>query len=407
MIFRIALRYLIAPKSHRAVNVISMISMGGVAVAAMAMVVVMSVFNGFSDLARRHLSQIDPTLRIEPASGKIISDADAMVRAIEAIDGVSVAMPVLQERALVIAGESQLPVVAKGLPAARAAKALDMDALIIDGVYQAHGYGADSTAGTQLSVGVAMSTGLRPGAESYAELYVPRRTGRIDPANPMAAYRSMPMVTTGVFRVDQPEYDTDLIFVPLEALRTMLEYPPGAASAIEVTAADGASERAIADAIRQLYPSGITVLDRQQQQADTFRMISVEKWVTFLMLIFILLIASFNIISTLSLLIIEKRTDMQTLRFLGAPLRRVHSIFVVLGMLITCIGGAAGAIAGVILSAIQQHFGIIRLGADPSALSIDVYPVALSWPDVALTLAVVAAMGLLIGQSSRVFLRRE
>ena len=159
-------------------------------------------------------------------------------------------------------------------------------------------------------------------------------------------------------------------------------------------------------AVSQCLPEGFEVLDREQQQPDTYRMIAVEKWVTFLMLIFILLIASFNIISTLSLLAIEKRQNMATLRALGASRRTVTSVFICLGWLITTVGAAAGTIAGLTLSLIQQHFGLIRLNADPSALTIDVYPVRVEWPDIAAVFAAVLITGLIIAQTARLFTRK-
>ncbi|MDE5661360.1 MAG: FtsX-like permease family protein, partial [Muribaculaceae bacterium] len=151
---------------------------------------------------------------------------------------------------------------------------------------------------------------------------------------------------------------------------------------------------------------GYSVLDRARQQAETFRMIAVEKWITFLMLVFILLIASFNIVSTLSLMVIEKRDNMVTLRSLGATRRMVSGIFVAEGWLITAVGGVAGTLLGVALVLLQQHFGLIKLAADPSALTIDVYPVRLMWHDVALVLVTVCVTGFAIAQISRIFTRK-
>lgn len=406
MIFNIALRYLLAKKSHKVVNVISLISITGVAVATTAIVVVLSVFNGFSDLARKHLSAIDPDAKIVPAGPKVFAGADSLATALEKMPEVACAMPVLQERALLAASDTQTPIILKGIDPRRTERMLDFDGLLLDGVYSHVNGLPDSLPGVQLSVGVAVATGLRPYPYSSATIYMPRRLGRINPANPAAAYRQMTTAVTGVFRVDQPEYDTEFVLAPLDEMRQLLEYGNAEASAIEVKAAPGTRPDKLADIIAGKLPQGFTVLNREQQQAETFRMIAVEKWVTFLMLIFILVIASFNIISTLSLLVIEKRDNMATLRALGATRRTVSSVFVALGWLITATGGIIGAVAGIILSLGQEYFGFIKLAGDPSTLTIDKYPVHLEWGDIAAVLAAVLIVGFAIAQTSRLFTRK-
>ena len=314
---RIALRYLFAKKSHRAVNVIAVISMAGVAVATMAIIVVLSVFNGFTDLAQSHLAAIDPEVRIAPLSGKVIESADSLARALESRDDVASAAVVLQERALFVSGDRQTPVIFKGLDPAKARRIADIDAVIIDGVFAPDNGMPDSLAGMQASVGVAINMGLHPSPYSAGRIYVPRRLGRINPANPAAAYRALDVAVTGVVQVDQPEYDADFVFIPLEAARRMLDYDAGEGSAVELKAAQGVRPDELVRRLAKDLPQ-YSVQGRVEQQADTFRMIAVEKWITFTMLVFILLIASFNIVSTLSLMVIEKRADMATLRALGA-----------------------------------------------------------------------------------------
>lgn len=403
---RIALRYLFAPKSHRAVNVISVISIAGVAVATMAIVVVLSVFNGFTTLAGSRLGKVDPDLKIVPTADKVFAAADSLAAAIGAVPGVASAMPVLTERGLIVAPDNQMPVRLIGIdPAGYGAPGID--SMLIDGVYATDAVvGADTIAAAQLSVGVALQTRLRPGGESQASLYVPRRIGRINPANPAAAYRSLPVAVSGVTQVDQPEYDTDCVFVPLASLRHLLEYESAEASAIDISLTPGADGRAVEKAVGIIAGSDFDILPRERQQADTFRMISIEKWVTFLMLVFILIIASFNIVSTLSLLVIEKRDNMLTLRALGASRHTVRVVFADLGWLITAAGGSIGVVLGIVLSLVQEKFGLIRLDADPEALSVDAYPVHLEWSDVGLVFATVLAVGFVIALLSRIFSRK-
>lgn len=403
MTLRIALRYLYSRKSHKVVNVISLISLAGVAVATMAIVVVLSVFNGFSDLAARQLSALDPDVEVSPVAGKVLH-ADSVLATLAGSGTVAAIAPVLTERALLVAADgTQTSVVVKGVDDQTYSDVVDPDPVVIDGAFVAPGEMEPGLpAPVLLSVGVAMSTGLRPSPESGATLYMPRRVGRLNPANPAAAYRSLPVMVTGVFAINQPEYDGEYIFAPLSEVRRLLEYDADEASAVEIRLGPGATAEDIAAILGQDYK----VLSRQQQHADSYRMIAVEKWITFLMLVFILLIASFNIVSTLSLMVIEKQHDMATLRALGASHHNISSIFVAEGWLITAAGGLVGCLAGMVLVLVQQHFGIIRLGGDPTALTIDTYPVRLAASDVAMVLATVAVTGLAISQISRLFTRK-
>ncbi len=214
------------------------------------------------------------------------------------------------------------------------------------------------------------------------------------------------MAVSAVFQIDQPEYDNDCVTVPLDALRRLLEYRADEASAIDIGLEPGADAARVASDIGAMLGDGFDVLSRERQQADTFRMISVEKWITFLMLVFILVVASFNIVSTLSLMVIEKRYDMATLRSLGASRSTVRRVFIAEGWLITAVGGLVGIALGVGLSLLQERFGSIRLDGDPAALSVEAYPVRLEWGDVGMVLATVVVVGFAIAQLSRLFTRK-
>ena len=400
---RIALRYLFSKKSHKAVNVISIVSMGGVAVATAAIVVVLSVFNGFSDLAMRNLSAFDPDLKVVPAQGKVFAHADSLAAGLGELAGVEAAAPMLTERALLTGNGAQMAVQLQGLDYQGATEVTSVESLIIDGLYTQQLPAPWDLPCAQLAVGVALQTNLRPDPGVTAQIYIPRREGRINPANPVAAYRREEVAVSGVFRVNQAEYDADFVILPLDTLRSMLDYTRQEASAIGIAVSPGVAEEKVQRMVEDALGADFKVLTRMAQQHETFRMISVEKWVTFLMLAFILIIAAFNIISTLSLLVIEKSADMTTLRALGARPSKLRAIFVWQGFLITFIGGIIGAILGVALSLAQEHLGLIRLNADPSALTTDVYPVHLLASDVAIVIATIAAIGLLIGLTSRCF----
>ncbi len=398
---RVALRYLLSKKSHTAVNVISAISVAGVAVATAAVVVVLSVFNGFSDLAASQFSLIDPELMVVPARGKVISDGDSLAAALRDIGGVAAATPTLTERGLLVAGDAQLGVVFKGV-GDDYASVVDLEKAIVVSV--ALPPAADSVVPAAVAVGVANRLLLRPGY-SGAELYVPKRVGRINPANPAGAFFSVPLIVDRVFQVNQMEIDADHVMIPIAAARSILGYETEA-TAIEIKTGPGADVSAVASVLRARLGDAYSVADRHQQHAEAYRMISVEKWVTFAMLIFILVIAAFNIISTLSLMVIEKRENMATMRFLGAPRSVVRSVFSWMGAIITFAGGAIGCALGLVLAFAQQWGGFIRLGGDPSKLTVAVYPVRVAASDVLAVLIIVVLMAFAASAMTRIFTRK-
>lgn len=387
---RIALRYLTAKKSHAAVNIISMISMAGIAVAVMSMVCVLSVFNGFTDLASSRLSAIDPCVKITPRDGAVISDGDSMSRVVSSVPGVACVRQVLEQRALAVSYGDQMPVRVRGIEEGYS-DVSSLSGLVIDGEMN----DSPSSRCALLSVGVAVHTGARPLSEFPFLLTVPRRLGRINPAFPMAAFRTDTLMVSGVFQTNQGEYDEDLVFIPLQSARTLFDYT-SEASSLDIAVDSGYDIAGVVDAIRARIGRGYIVADRLQQEAS-FRMIEIEKWITFLMLLFVLVMASFNILSTMSMLIIEKEDNMRILTALGASRAMLRSIFLQQGMLIALVGGMIGIVSGAALSLLQQHFGIISLGGDPSQMSIEYYPCRLSVTDLLLSSAVVLVIGFLSG----------
>lgn len=385
------MRYLLSRKSMGAVNVISRISVAGVAVATAATLCVLAVFNGFSQLAASRLSKLDPELRIEPATGKTIADADSLAALVGGVEGVRAALPVVEERALAVYDGRQMPVTMMGV-AAGFDSLTDIDGIIIDGEYlQADG---DYSCAT-LSVGSAISLAARPGFRAMLRLYAPRRRGRVNQANPMASFRGDSLIVSGVYELEQSEYDADRVIVPLEVARRLLDYTTEA-TAIAV-GAHREEAGSVGARLRDLLGPEYVVKDRLQQQDQSFRMIAVEKWITFVMLAFIVVVASFNVVSTMSMLIIEKRDNIVTMSAMGATPRMIRGIFMWESWLISLAGGVAGMLLGIALCLAQEWGGFIKLGGDPSQLSVTVYPVALSGADIVVVLAMTAAVGLLIG----------
>lgn len=385
--WHIALRYLFSRKSHAVVNVISAISVAGVAVATAAIVIVLSVFNGFSAISEARLSALDPHIKIFPSTGKAWHDADSVAALAFATPGVQIAAPVIEERGLAICGAQQKPVIFKGVPPDYAS-VVDIEPVIIDGLMTDSAY---DMAATVLSVGVALGLEARPGKASVVDLYAPRRVGRINPANPSASFRSDRVIVAGVTQIDQPEYDNDYMIVPLATARKLLDYDTQA-SAVEVRVTPDADLPSVAKSLSSKLGPGAKVLTRLQQEADSFRMIQVEKWITFMMLTFILVIASFNIVSTLSLLAIEKRDNMYTLRSMGATRGTVRRIFMWLGVDVSVAGGIIGIILGSMLVLVQQWGHVIKLAGDAEHMSILYYPVRLEASDLLAVIALIAVL---------------
>lgn len=399
---RIAIRYLFSKKTHNAVNVISLISLAGVAVATMAIVCVLSVFNGFSDLSAAHLSLLDPDLKITPLEGKSISSVDSLIYEIEQIDGVDVAIPTIEEQALAIYGDRQMPVMIKGVPS-EYENTTDIKSIVIDGDFCL----TDSIASyATLSVGAAIGLGATPSFYRYLGIYMPKREGRVNVANPMTAFRSDSLIVAAVYQVAQAEYDTDMVMLPFENAARLLDYDDEA-TAIEVKLKSSVNLSKVATQMQTILGDGFVVKDRLRQQEQSFRMIEIEKWITFLMLAFILIIASFNIISTLSMLVIEKSENIYTLHSLGATSTMISRIFMLEGWLISIVGGIAGIIIGVILTLAQQWGGFIKLSGDPSALSIDHYPVRLDVMDLFVVMGLVIVIGFFTAQITALFTRKK
>lgn len=405
---KIALRYLLSRKSHGAVNVISSISVAGVAVATAAIVVVLSVFNGFTRLARSQFSLIDPQLLITAVDGRVIVPGDSLAAAVAGMDGVKATAPVLSGRALAVAGDAQLGVVFIGAGAGYT-QTVPVRDIVAAGEYtdtlSPQFYEVSDVMAWPAAPAVGVLSQLGARAQCFS-LYVPRRVGRINPANAAGAFREAALVPTAMLQSDRMEFDADHIIIPIDAARELLEYYDGEATAINVALEPGVSDTRAAGEISRAVGPAYRVATRDRQQEAGFRMIAIEKWVTFMMLAFILVIAAFNIVSTLSLMVIEKRDNMATLRFLGAPRRMVRRVFMLQGALITVAGGIAGIILGTVLALAQQYGGFIRLGGDPDKMTLDTYPVEVSVPDLMAVAGVVVLVAAATSLVTLLFTRK-
>ena len=399
---KIAWRYLVSKKGHQAVNIISIVAVCGVVVSTAALICVLSVFNGFRGLIMGKLAMLDPQVAITATMGKTVNDADSVIDVVMAVPGVERAVPVIEDQALAIYAQMQMPVRLKGVPDDYN-RMNEMDSVIVDGVWKLRD---EVSRFAVAGAGPAVRLYVRPDFLGMVSLYAPQRRGKVNVANPMGAFRQDSLFVSGIFQLQQNSYDADLIYVPLDVARNLFDYETEATQ-IEVKLAPGASEQRVMDGIADALGSGYQVKNRLMQQLEAYRLVNIEKWMAFLLLAFILVIATFNVISTLSLLIIEKDDSIATLRALGAADRQISRIFVLQGWLITLAGAVTGVVIGLVLCLCQQQFGLLRLSGDPANMIISAYPVEVHWGDVLVTLALVAAVGLLTSMVTALIMRRR
>ena len=398
----IALRYLRSKKSHSAVNIISIVSVCGVIVATAAIVCVLSVFNGFSKLIHSKLSMLDADIAITATLGKTIADADSVAAVARGVAGVEMALPVVEDNALAMFFNYQMPVTLKGVPDGYDSLT-NIRSTIIDGKYLLDdGISQYSV----IAIGPALSLNVRPDYLKMVSLYTPRRRGNINLANPATALRSDSVFVSGVFQIEQNKYDRNTMFVSIEMARRLFDYTTQA-TAVELRLAPGANEPAVMAALTDALGKQYVVKNRLMQQAEAFRMVNIEKWVTFLLLGFILVIATFNVIGALSLLIIEKTDSIDTFRNLGASNKLISRIFVMEGWVISFTGTVLGIALGLLLCLLQEHFGLIEMQGNAATLIITAYPVAVQWTDVLVVLALSLAVGALTSLVTKLIMRRK
>ena len=399
---KIAWRYLVSKKGHQAVNIISIVAVCGVVVATAALICVLSVFNGFKGLIMGRLALLDPEVAITATLGKTIHDADSVINAVGTLPGVERAVPVVIDQALAMYAQYQMPVRLKGVPDDYN-RMNGMDSVIVDGEWKLRDQVSKyAVAGA----GPAVRLCVRPEFLGMVRLYAPQRQGRVNIANPMGAFRQDSLFVSGVFQLQQNSYDADLIYVPLDMARELFDYETEATQ-IELKLMPGANEQQVMQLISHVLGKGYQVKNRLMQQSEAYRLVNIEKWMAFLLLAFILVIATFNVISTLSLLIIEKSDSISTLRALGANDRQISRIFVLQGWLITLMGAITGVVIGLVLCLCQQQFGWLRLSGDPANMIVSAYPVEVQWTDVLVTLGLVAAVGLLTSMVTALIMRRR
>lgn len=363
----IAKRYLFAKKSHNVINIISAISATGMAIGTAALIIILSVYNGFDNIIRQNLSESDPDYLILPSEGKTFNGSDLPLSALAETFGIS---GIIEESVFITYGGNQ------GFAKARGVESSDSSSLWLGDIARA-----------KFGPGIASELGINPRFVESAFLYFPDRNAKFSPVNPEAALNNVRVKPVDIF-TSTTEFDNDLVIVPIELMRTLLGYGEDEFTAVELRGRAGAALD---------LGNDFVILDRYHQHPEIYKMMKYEKAAIYLILIFIVIIISLNIFGSLSMLIIEKQGDIDTLHALGADDKLIRKIFALEGWLISLLGMVSGLVVGILTVVIQFRFGIVKL---PGNYLVDAYPVALQWTDVLLTAAAVTAIGFIISLSA-------
>ena len=389
--FFIARRYVFSKKSTNAINVISAISVVGVAVGTMALVIVLSVFNGFHDLVASFFTNFDPQIELVPTQGKTAPADDPLLDQIRKMPEVSVHTDVLEDQGLAVYGDRQQMVTVMGVDENFTQLTNISDILYGDGEFSLQ---AANLFYAIPGIRLAQDMGLGARFEGYLKLYAPVRRGQItELADPSEGFVVDSLISPGVvFAVNQAKYDRDRVICSIGFARRLFDQD-GMLSSLQIRLKPGSDLGAVKKQMREIVGSKYRVLDRFEQQSDTFNIMQIEKVLAYVFLTFILMVACFNIISSLSMLIIDKKADAATLRNLGATDRQIRSIFLFEGRIISAIGAVVGILLGLLLCWLQQEFGLVHMGDSAGSFVVNAYPVSVHYDDVAIVFVTVLLIG--------------
>ena len=402
--FFVARRYLFSKKSTHAINIISAISVVGVAVATMALVVTLSVFNGFHALVATFFPSFDPQLKVQPVEGKTVAADDSVLTKIRQLPQIEVATECVEDQALAIYNGHQAMVMVKGVEDNFDSLTHINEILVGDGEFILHAAGMDYGI---LGIRLAETLGTGYFYQRPLKIYAPRREGQYDMTDPEQAFEEDQVYSPNVlFNVKQARYDKNYILTSISFARRLFDQQ-GMLSSLELRLKPGSSFERAKSEIAELCGDRFTVKDRFEQQDDTFKIMKIEKFIAYIFLTFILMVACFNIIGSLSMLIIDKKDDVVTLRNLGANDHQIVQIFLFEGRLISAIGAISGILLGLLLCGLQQQFGLVSLGSTSGAFIINAYPVSVHPMDIVIIFFTVLIVGFLaVWYPVRYFARR-
>ena len=387
----IALRYLFAKKSHNVINIISAISAIGMAIGTAALIIILSVYNGFDALIKSMMSNVEPDFLIVPSSGKTFVPEEQAFDMIYDQPEVKSMCCILQDQVFINYDGKQRIAKAKGVDWIYESESTLGDCMV-KGEFKLHKGDIPMAA---VGVGMAYEMGMDPAFLSPIEVYYPTRTRKISMTNPAASIEYIKVWPSGTFSINA-DTDRELMILPIAKMQELLEYESDVVSGIEIRLADGTSgkqARELQKKMSQILGDEYIVKDRYQQNESLYKMMKYEKAAIFMILIFVVIIIAFNIFGSLSMLIIEKEEDISTLKSLGAKDSLINKIFILEGWMISLAGLAGGLLLGISFALLQQHFGFIKM---PGHFVVQAYPVILSWSDVLFTTAGVATVGYVI-----------
>ncbi len=388
LIIEIALKFLFGKKSKGIINVISTISIIGVSVGTIALLVILSVFNGLHGLIGNLYGSFDPAIKVTAVEGKFFSTDSLKIKDIEELEGVIKVSPVIEDNALLKYNNRQVTAMVMGVDSTFT-DVTQLDSIIVEGKFnlrdkQGFGGAIGYVLADQLNVRVAFLTPLL--------IYVPQRNKKINLTRPNEAFNTHYIHPKGIFLVKQMEYDSKYLLVDIDLVRKLFVYKDSEVTSLAIGLKEGTNTAQIQQKIESILGSGLKVENRHQQHASFYKMMRVERIMAYLILCFILIIATFNLIGTMSMLIFDKKEGIQILKSIGANKRMVTRIFLVEGWLISLIGVIAGLFIGIVLVLLQQHFGLIKFSGG-SNFVVDAYPVALEIPDIFYSLITVTFIG--------------
>ena len=385
----IAKRYILSKKSTNAINIISAISVVGVTVATMALVVGLSVFNGFHDMVATLFTTFDPQLKVVPAKGKTSIADDPTITQIKALADIEVATECVEEMAMAVYNGKMMMITLKGVEDNYAQLTNIEEILYGNNDFCLHAGVLDYAI---QGIGVVQHLGTDVRWSDYLQIYAPQREGQLDMSNPESGFTvDSLMLPNSVFAVGQGKIDRQYILCPLPFARRIFGMQ-GEMTSLELRVKPDANLYLVKNEIKDIAGDRFKVLDRFEQQADTFRIMQIEKVLAYVFLTFILIVACFNIIGSISMLIIDKRTDVQTLRNLGASDSQIAKIFLFEGRIISATGSVLGILLGLLLCWLQQEYGLVKMG-DAGNFIINAYPVSVHYLDVLVVFLTVLVVG--------------
>ena len=387
---KIAWRYLFAKKQFNAIHIITAISSAAVGVVTAAMICVLSVMNGFGTMVEQMFSQFDPDLRITSQIGKSFSLNQEKKEQLLSLPCVDVLSECIQETALIEFNDKQMPVQLMGVDSAFA-RLTNIENTITDGYYEVYDGAFDRTV---LGVGLAWKLGIGAHFVQGIQVYAPKRDGKVNMLRPDMNFNRETCFIAGTFAINQQKYDENLMLVDIDFTKRLLEYKENEITALLLSVPDGYTIKKAKREISSVLGDGFIIQDRYEQQEDFFRILRVEKLLTTLLLIFILLLASFNGIGSLSMLIIDKQQDIHTLSHLGASNEMLRRIFILEGWFVNLLGAIAGLVLGLGVCLLQEHFGLLKLGNGEEYV-ISAYPVTVQSWDIVVVIIMVLALSIL------------